>query len=60
MFLGYKVHSAYNKYFYSNYTRGVIIEELNNLKKEIERRLNKIKDESTRGHLKLCLLEIDK
>lgn len=48
-----------NKYEYSNYMRGAMFSELQRLKSKIEKSLKSVKDPATRGHLELCLLEID-
>ncbi|MDY7396858.1 zinc-dependent metalloprotease [Aureibaculum sp. 2210JD6-5] len=54
------IYVAYNKYFYSNYTRGTIFNELNNVKDSIKKVIHRVEDISTKNHLELCLLEINK
>ena len=48
-----------NKYFHSNYIRGLMFSELQRLKDKIERVLKRVEDPATKGHLELCVLEID-
>lgn len=58
-FQGQQLYSAYNKYLYSSYTRGVIYEELMSLKKEIQKSINRTSDIASKGHLNLCLIELN-
>lgn len=49
-----------NTYLYSDYSKSLFLGELDNLQKELKKGLNKVRDETTKAHLKLCLLEIEK
>ncbi|PKP29050.1 MAG: hypothetical protein CVU01_01920 [Bacteroidetes bacterium HGW-Bacteroidetes-18] len=48
-----------NYYLYSDYSKSIFMSELHFLKKEITDCLKMVKDESTLGHLKLCLWQIN-
>lgn len=51
---------VFNKYKSSNYIRGTMYNTLHALKNNIENTIIKVKDPTTKAHLKLCLLEINK
>ncbi|WP_117884185.1 zinc-dependent metalloprotease [Aureibaculum luteum] len=54
------IYVAYNKYFFSSYSRSALFNELNNIKNSIKKVIDSVNDLSTKSHLELCLLEIDK
>ncbi|BDW93301.1 hypothetical protein MACH07_21330 [Flagellimonas marinaquae] len=49
-----------NTYLYSDYSKSLFLGELDGLKKQLMKALKRVGDKTTKAHLKLCLLEMDK
>lgn len=49
-----------NTYLYSDFSKSIFLSELVKLQKEIDKASKRVKEETTKGHLMLCLQEIEK
>ncbi len=55
-----RTHSAKMPFSLNGYTRANVLTALSNIKDDVEKVLPKVTDATTRSHLQLCLLEMEK
>jgi len=49
-----------NTYLYSDYSKSLFLSDLEALQKQLKKTLKRVGDRTTRAHIRLCLLEMDK
>ncbi|RIV37501.1 DUF5117 domain-containing protein [Flagellimonas lutimaris] len=49
-----------NTYLYSDFSKSIFLSELDAIQKQFKKALKKLRDGTTKAHIKLCLLEMEK